>query len=123
MLRSASAMSRRDSEPGPGGRQTIEDRGRIIGELVLALESATMPTVDVTIVGTPDDEQAQALLKAALRRFDPRAVIELSPPGERYPSPGGPAVFLCTATACSSPIENPAELDAKATAFTVRVLQ
>ena len=100
-----------------GARAGIRERGRIIGEYVLGLEEAIMPTVDITIVGTPDDEQTRALMAAALSYFEPRAVVELSAPGERYPDTGRPAVFLCTTTACSSPVRTPKALPAAATRF------
>ena len=76
-----------------------------------------MPTVDVTIVGTPDDPAAMKLMAAALSYFDPRAIVELSAPGERYPDTGKPAVFLCTTTACSTPIRTPDALPTAADRF------
>jgi len=100
-----------------GGRAGVKERGRIIGEYVLGLEEALMPTADVTIVGTPEDAGAMQLMAAALSYFDPRAVVELSPPGERYPDTGKPAVFLCTTTACSSPIRTADALPAAADRF------
>lgn len=100
-----------------GARSGIKERGRIVGEYVLGLEEALMPTVDVTIVGTPDDPNAMSLMAAALSYFDPRAIVELSPPGERYPDTGKPAVFLCTTTACSTPIRTPDALPAAADRF------
>lgn len=96
---------------------TVKEEGRIIGWLLLGLEAVLMPTVDVTVVGTPDDPGTAALHRAALRLYEPRAVVERSLPGERYPEIGKPAVYLCTETACSSPITDAATLAERAEAF------
>jgi hypothetical protein len=44
-------------------------------------------------------------------------VLELGRPGERYPDIGKPAVYLCTESACSTPITDPARQPALADAF------
>lgn len=100
-----------------GSTATIENEGRIIGRLLLALEQVLAPSVDVTVVGVADDPRTLALHRAALRYYEPRAVIERSLPGERYPDIGKAAVYLCTDTACSTPITDPARLPAAADAF------
>ena len=105
-----------------GQARTIEQEGRIIGKFLLGLESVLMPTVDVTVVGAPADERTQALRRAALRYPEPRAVVESSLPGERYPDTGKPAVYLCTQTACSSPITDPQQLPARADEFLAQSL-
>jgi uncharacterized protein len=87
-----------------GQPKTIEKEGRIVGQLVLALEDVLTPIVDITVVGLPEDPRTLALHRAALRLYEPRAVIERSRPGERYPDIGKPAVYLCTEDACSTPI-------------------
>ena len=76
-----------------------------------------MPTVDVTVVGAPNDPRTEALALAALHLPEPRAVVERSLPGERYPDTGSPAVYLCTETACSSPITDPSALRNRAEQF------
>ena len=100
-----------------GGTKTIEGEGRIIGELLLGLESVLEPIVDVTVVGLPGDPKAAALHLAALRYPEPRAVLEQSRPGERYPDIGKAAVYLCTESACSTPITDPDRLPALADEF------
>ena len=92
------------------------DEGRIIGTYVLALEESVLPTVDITVVGPTDDPQTDALFGAALRYPEPRAHIERSLPGERYPDIGKPAVYLCTTTSCSPPIDDPQTLADRADA-------
>lgn len=100
-----------------GAPAIIEAEGRIIGQYAAGLAEVAMPTVDVTIVGKVDDPRTGALHLAALRYPEPRAVVELDAPGNRYPDIGKPAVYLCTATACSTPITDPAKLAARADAF------
>ncbi|MCA9649408.1 MAG: thioredoxin domain-containing protein [Myxococcales bacterium] len=100
-----------------GHPDTVHEEGRIIGRLVLGLEAVLMPTVDVTVVGRDDEPGTAALHRAALHLYEPRAVVERSLPGERYPDIGKPAVYLCTDTACSSPITDPATLPGRAEEF------
>lgn len=95
----------------------LREHGRIIGRVLLGLESALAPTVDITIVGTPDNLKTAELHRAALGLPVLRAVIERSAPGERYPEIGAPAVYLCTETACSSPVKDPAKLAGLAEQF------
>jgi len=90
--------------------------GRIIGTYVLALEELLAPTVDVTVVGPANDAATEALYRAALRYPEPRAQLERSLPGERYPDIGKPAVYLCTATSCSAPIADAARFSERADA-------
>ena len=90
--------------------------GRIIGTYVLALEELLAPTVDITVVGPADDAATDALYRAALRYPEPRAQLERSLPGERYPDIGKPAVYLCTATSCSAPLQDSSSFTEKANA-------
>ncbi|MCH9686061.1 MAG: DUF255 domain-containing protein [Deltaproteobacteria bacterium] len=105
-----------------GQTRSLKKEGRIIGRILLGIEAVLMPTVDVTIVGRDDDPETQALHRAALRLPEPRAVIERSLPGERYPEIGKPAVYLCTENACSSPIADPLQLPRLAEAFLAQSL-
>lgn len=101
-----------------GDPRTIAAEGRIVGTYLLALEEATMPTVDITVVGDLDDAGGtRALFDAALGFAEPRAILEVSAPGVRYPDLGKPAVYLCTETACSSPITKPDRFAAMAEEF------
>lgn len=100
-----------------GDAETIAGEGRIIGQLLLGLEAVLEPIVDVTVVGSLDDPRTRALHQAALRYPEPRAVLELGRPGDRYPDIGKPAVYLCTESACSTPITDPARLPALADGF------
>ncbi len=100
-----------------GAPRALKEEGRIVGQYLLGVEAVLMPTVDITVVGAPEDERTLALHRAALRYPEPRAVLERSLPGERYPDIGRPAVYLCTETACSSPVTDPGQLSARADAF------
>lgn len=88
----------------------LPTEGRIIGTHVLALEELAAPSVDITVVGPADDATTDALYREALRYPDPRAALERSLPGTRYPDIGRPAVYLCTANACSPPLSDPETL-------------
>ncbi len=105
-----------------GDAKAVHAEGRIVDTYLLALEEISMPTVDITVVGHADDATTRALYRAALRYPEPRAVLEQQAPGERYPDIGKPAVYLCTATACSTPITDPTKLAAKADAFLATAL-
>jgi len=100
-----------------GQPANVADNGRIVGQFLLGLETVLEPIVDVTVVGVPGDPKARALHLAALRFFEPRAVLEQSRPGERYPDIGKAAVYFCTESACSTPVTDPAKLDAAAEQF------
>lgn len=101
-----------------GAAKTIDAEGRFVGTYLLAVEEALMPTVDITVVGDLDDGgTTRALFDAALAFPEPRGVLEVSAPGVRYPAIGKPAVYLCTETACSSPITKPERFAALAEAF------
>jgi uncharacterized protein YyaL (SSP411 family) len=100
-----------------GDPALVEPEGRVLGNYLLAIEDAMLPSIDVTVVGDLDDPRARALYDAALRWYEPRAVLEASTPGERYPDTGAPAVYLCTQSACSTPIRDPEQLATAADAF------
>ena len=100
-----------------GDAKAVHAEGRIVDTYLLALEELSMPIVDITVVGDRGDATTRALHRAALRYPEPRGVLELQTPGERYPDIGKPAVYFCTATACSTPITDPAKLAEKANAF------
>jgi hypothetical protein len=76
------------------------------------LEEDLYGPVELTILGDPSDPAARALFEAAARTYEPRAVVRYEAPGARYPDPGRPAVFACTDTACSSPLFEPAAVQA-----------
>ena len=97
--------------------QLLVSEGRMIGQYALALAEATVTPVDVTVVGEPGESATAALHRAALALDDPRAVVSVSPPGARYPDVGAPAAYLCTDTACSTPIKDPAKFTAAAARF------
>ncbi|MFO0634712.1 MAG: DUF255 domain-containing protein [Nannocystaceae bacterium] len=101
-----------------GDPAAVAQEGRIIGTYLLALEELSMPIVDITVVGDLGDGGATAALhRAALGFAEPRAVLELGKPGERYPDIGKPAVYLCTETACSTPITRAEQFASAAAAF------
>ena len=99
----------------------LAEQGRMLGQYALALAEATFTPVDVTVVGDRGDPSTVTLHRAALRLDDPRAVLSVSPPGLRYPDIGAPAVYLCTDSACSTPIRDAEKLPAAALKFLATV--
>jgi len=99
----------------------VAEQGRMLGQYSLALAEATFTPVDVTIVGDAGDLRTRALHRAALALDEPRAVVSVSPPGARYPDIGAPAAYLCTDTACSTPVRDPTRFPAAALKFLANV--
>ena len=93
--------------------------------ILLANEDATQAPIHVTVVGPSMSSETHALHNAALRSIVSHELIELVDPTVRdpalrdpsdpappigkitYPQLRRPALFLCTATACSSPVYRP----------------
>ena len=57
----------------------------------------------------PGDPAGAALFAAGLAIYEPRKLLHYEPTG-RYPMQERPAVFVCTASACSSPIFEASEV-------------
>ena len=82
------------------------------GWALCALDLHLSPPRELAIVGGPDTEVA----RAALRGFDPNAVVAFGP-GEEVPLLEGkglvdrrPAVYVCERFACRTPVTDPTEL-------------
>jgi len=101
--------------------ETLRTEGRMIGQYALALAEASFTPVDVTVVGKQGEPAVMALHRAALALDDPRTILNISPPGARYPDIGAPAVYLCTDNSCSTPIKDPTKLAASAAKFLATV--
>jgi uncharacterized protein len=89
--------------------------------VLLADQDFTEAALHVTIVGLPSDPQFGALHAAALRSIASHELIELRDPADPHPLPtdisypklSRPALFLCTARACSSPVFQPQQVREK----------
>jgi uncharacterized protein YyaL (SSP411 family) len=82
------------------------------GWALCALDLHLSPPRELAIVGGPGSDVA----RAALRGFDPNAVVAFGP-GEDVPLLAGkdlvggrPAVYACERFACQAPVTDPAEL-------------
>jgi uncharacterized protein len=82
------------------------------GHVLSALDLHFSPPREIAIAGPPDSEVA----RAALRGFDPHAVVAFGP-AEGVPLlrgknlvDGKPAVYVCERFACRAPVTDPAEL-------------
>jgi uncharacterized protein YyaL (SSP411 family) len=89
--------------------------------ILLAHEDFAKAPIHLTVLGGRGDSNAQALHTAALRSFTQHEVIEWRDPADSHPLPTSvqypklprAALFLCTATACSSPVYDPLAVAAR----------
>ncbi len=89
--------------------------------ILLAHEDFSQAPLHITVLGPRSDPQAAALHTAALRSVTSHELIEWRDPDDRnplpttvtYPTLKKPALFLCTAQACSSPIFRPEDVAAR----------
>jgi len=80
--------------------------------ILLANEDMTEAPIHVTVVGSPSNPDTSALHAAALRSIASHELIEVRDPADPAPLPTSidfprldrPALYLCTARACSSPV-------------------
>jgi hypothetical protein len=80
--------------------------------ILLANEDMTEAPIHVTVVGSPSNPDTIALHTAALRSIASHELIEVRDPADPAPLPTSidfprldrPALYLCTARACSSPV-------------------
>jgi uncharacterized protein YyaL (SSP411 family) len=97
-------------------RDALERAPSSFGWTLVALDLHFAAPREVAIVGPRDSEVA----RAALARWDPRAVIAFGP-AERVPLlegkglvDGRPAVYICERFACRAPATEPSELEGSA---------
>ncbi len=99
--------------------------------ILLANEDATEAPMHVTVLGSAANAETGALHAAALRVIASHELIEMRDPDDRsplptrvtYPQLRRPALFLCTATACSSPIFDADQVRAKIERAQLRAAQ
>jgi uncharacterized protein len=93
-------------------RDAVTRAPQAFGWSLCALDLYLSPPREVAIVGEPGSE----LARAALRGFDPNAVIAFGPDEEvpllqgKTLVDGRPAVYVCERFACRAPVTDPAEL-------------
>jgi uncharacterized protein YyaL (SSP411 family) len=91
-----------------GGDAQIEASGKLAARYAFALELLGGTKFDLTLVADDGDPVGDALWTAALGVWEPRASLERSAPGVRYPDLGHAAVYMCSDRACSRPLRDPA---------------
>ena len=91
--------------------------GRMLG----ALDQYLAPSMEIAIVGDPEDEATQALLHEVRKRYLPHAVVALKKPDEESLLPvfegrgmvdGKPTAYVCENYVCQLPVTTPEELRA-----------
>jgi hypothetical protein len=93
----------------------------IAAGILLANQNVIEAPLHVTVLGSPLDPSAASLHNAALRFITSHELIELRDPGDpapppttvSYPKLSRPALFLCTAQSCSTPVFRPEDVRAK----------
>ena len=82
----------------------------MLGIALVALEDALAGPVEISIVRETDGAESKALYDAAIDAYEPRKIVHAELPGH-YPKPKGAATaYVCTLTACSSPVTDPTAL-------------
>ena len=98
--------------------EELRRMGRMIGELLVALEMLEAGHVILSVVGPVDDARTDALFNAARAVYEPTGLLERAEPGaSRYPYPGSPAVYMCSDSACSLPVSDAGRLAGAVAAF------
>ncbi|MDD3643749.1 MAG: thioredoxin domain-containing protein [Candidatus Krumholzibacteria bacterium] len=86
-------------------------------QMLSAVDLALGPEAEIVIAGDPEADETKAMLAEIGRRFLPRAVTMLRPPGERpaivdiapmlggmVPIDGDAAVYVCEGYSCKAPV-------------------
>ena len=83
-----------------------------VGAVLLPLEDVLVGAVEISIVREKDGPESEALRLAALAAYEPRKVVHVEAPGH-YPKPANApaAAYVCTSSACSSPVTTVAALN------------
>jgi uncharacterized protein YyaL (SSP411 family) len=95
----------------------LEDSGKLVARYAFALELLLGTKFDLTLVAHDRDPIGEALWRCALSVWEPRASLERSAPGQRYPDLGHAALYMCSDRACSRPLRDPASAAAELDAF------
>lgn len=96
--------------------EIVRREGRITGQTALLLDKLTAAYVEFSVVGDPDQEDAQALFNAAREAYHPRKLLHYEKPG-RYPSGKEARLYICNPDKCSIPITDPDDVAKYANRF------
>ena len=89
--------------------EILRREGRITGQTALLLEKLSAAYVEFSVVGDPDEADAQALFNASRKIYHPRKLLHYEKPG-RYPSGEEARLYICNPDKCSIPITDPADV-------------
>lgn len=95
----------------------VRGQGKVVGRYLYALALLEATKFDFSVVAEAGDRKGRALHEAALRVWEPRASIEWSEPGTRYPDIGQAALYLCSDRSCSPPLDDPRDVASSAQGF------
>jgi len=106
-------------------RTLIQRAPSMFGHALGALDLYVSPLKEVAVVGDPEAEPTQRLLREVWGRYLPNAVLAASRPGDdeaarlmpllagREPLDGKPAAYVCERFTCKLPVSEPQELAAQ----------
>jgi uncharacterized protein len=94
----------------------VRREGKVTARAGTMLELFEAGYVEISVVGSSDDERAQALYAVAREQYQPRKLLHYEAPG-RYPDRPEPAIYICNPDFCTTPILDPAEIAPQLSSF------
>jgi uncharacterized protein YyaL (SSP411 family) len=88
----------------------LDREGRIVTNLLMAVEWISADYMEYCIVASEKTPQAQNLYVASLKSYNPRKILHYEKPG-RYPDKGQALLYICTPDRCSPPLSNNDKID------------
>jgi uncharacterized protein YyaL (SSP411 family) len=93
--------------------QKLQQAGMGLPQMLVALETALSPPMEIVLSGPRQDPAMLEMLRAMRRRFLPHAVVMMESESPR-PMPaldGRPTVYVCENYACQLPVSDAAALE------------
>jgi uncharacterized protein YyaL (SSP411 family) len=103
---------------------TIAQHPLSFGHLLAVLNFYLSPPAEIAIVGDPNEDDSQELLKVVYARYRPSKVVAVGPSSSEEEAPipllanrrrirGHPTAYLCRRFACQQPVTTPRDLAAQ----------
>ena len=90
--------------------EMLDREGRIVTNLLMAVEWIAADYMEYSIVTNEKNSQAQNLYVASLKSYNPRKILHYEKPG-RYPDKDQALLYICTPDRCSPPLANNDKID------------